>query len=101
MLEQGARKRQQFIGAELVELVGIDLRNVEHEAQCRRRRRGKPSAHARIACVSENADHTGNAYALPGQTEHECIQLLVRDGLRRTGFAARPDEAALMQSPRG
>lgn len=47
-----------------------------------------------------DADRAGVAQAMPRQTEHERIELLARERLRRSTSAARPDEAALMQAPR-
>lgn len=46
-----------------------------------------------------NADDPGLPNPLPRQAEHECIELLARERLRRPASAARPDEVALMQPP--
>ena len=95
-LEQLAHQITQLIDAEVVELVGVDLRDVEHVRQCGRRCRCSPSAYPRIARGpgSHHSYHSGFADALPGQSEHQRVELLARDRLLRGACAARPDESA-------
>lgn len=58
-----------------------------------------PSAHAAMDALQQR-DHAGLADALPGQAQHEGIELGMRECQRATDILG-PDELAAIQTPRG
>lgn len=99
-IEQGLREFAQLLDIEFIELVRIEVREVD--------RHRRPVSHWPIIGTigaSGNGrelhqrDGSGLTDALPRQSEHECVELLARERLRRAVAAPWPDEAALVQPP--